>query len=105
MLISCNVGCRPCRNSLETYLYGMKSTITDKLKDKISEDESTTCLESVTNGLEWLDENSETSDAADFEEKRKDIADICDPIVAKVYESGDMEGGPGDFGDDSHDEL
>lgn len=97
-----------CRNSLETYLYGMKATITDKLKEKIPEDDATTCLESVTNGLEWMDDNSETSDASDFEEKRKDISDVCDPIVAKVYESGDMDGeagGDGDFGEDSHDEL
>ena len=95
-----------CRNSLETYLYGMKATITDKLKDKIPEDDATSCLESVTNGLEWMDDNSETSEAADFEEKRKDIADICDPIVAKVYEAEGMDGaGDCDFGDDSHDEL
>ena len=84
----------------------MKATITDKLKDKIPEDVATSCLESVTNGLEWMDDNSETSEAADFEEKRKDIADICDPIVAKVYEAEGMDGaGDGDFGDDSHDEL
>lgn len=93
-----------CRNGLETYLYGMKATITDKLKDKIPEDDATTCLESVTNGLEWMDDNSETSDASDFEEKRIDIADICDPIVAKVYEGESMDG-PGDFGEDEHDEL
>jgi hypothetical protein len=90
---------------LETYLYGMKSTITDKMKDKIPEDDATTCLESVTNGLEWLDDNSESADSADFEEKRKDVADICDPIVAKVYQSGDMGEDEGAFGEDSHDEL
>lgn len=92
-----------CRNSLETYLYSMKSTMTDKLEGKVSESDKSSCLESVNDGMEWLDERSESADADDFEEKRKSVSDVCDPIVAKVYESGDM-GGDAEA-DDSHEEL
>lgn len=81
----------------------MKSTMNDKLKDKVAEADKSSCMEAVNDGMEWLDERSESADADDFEEKRKSVSDICDPIVAKVYESGDMGGEAG--GDDSHEEL
>jgi len=81
----------------------MKSTMTDKLEGKVSEDDKSSCLEAVNDGMEWLDERSESADADDFEEKRKSVSDVCDPIVAKVYESGDMGGGESD--DDTHEEL
>ena len=46
----------------------------------------------------------------DFEEKLKEVQDVCSPIISKVYrESGGAPGGGGDFGADDdldgHDEL
>jgi endoplasmic reticulum chaperone BiP len=91
-----------CRNSLETYLYNMKNTVEDRLKEKLSEDDKSTVLDAVKGGLEWLEEHSD-ADADAFEEKLKDITDVCDPVIAKVYQADD---GAGDApGDDSSDEL
>lgn len=47
------------RNQLETYCYNMKSTVEDKLKDKIDEDDKEKVLAAVKEALEWLDENSD----------------------------------------------
>jgi hypothetical protein len=77
----------------------MKNTMTDKLGDKLDADDKSSCLDSVNKGLEWLETHSDSATAEDFEEKRKDVADICDPIVAKVYQESDMGS------EDTHDEL
>ena len=48
---------------------------------------------------EWLDDNQE-AEKDDFDEKLKEVQDVCSPIISKVYkESGGAPGG-GDFGGD-----
>ena len=83
------------RNSLETYLYSMKNTVDDKL----DEDDKSTIQDAVKEGLEWLEENQDT-DAQEFEDKLKELAEIIDKIVSKASEGGDA----GDA-DDYSDEL
>merc|ERR1711998_725971 len=82
------------RNSLENYVYSMKNTLSDSEKgvaDKIGDDDK------------------EEAEKEDFEEKLKEVQEVCSPIISKVYkESGGAPGG-GDFGGDDdldgHDEL
>lgn len=94
------------RNSLETYCYNMKQTVGDKLKDKLESDEKEKIEKVVSEALEWLDENGD-ADKEDYEEKLKEVQDVCSPIVAKLYaESGGEGGGGGEEEDlDGHDEL
>ncbi|GIL68671.1 hypothetical protein Vafri_21913 [Volvox africanus] len=92
------------RNQLETYCYNMKSTVEDKLKGKIDEDDKEKVLTAVKEALEWLDENSD-AEPEDYKDKLKEVEDVCNPIIAQIYKSS---GGPGgedsdDLGD--HDEL
>lgn len=47
------------RNQLETYCYNMKSTVEDKAKDKISDDDKETITAAVKEALEWLEENQD----------------------------------------------
>ena len=47
------------RNSLETYVYNIKSSVEDKLKGKISEDEAEKVKKAIADTVEWLDENSD----------------------------------------------
>merc|ERR1719199_81117 len=83
------------RNQLENYVYSMKNTLSDSEKgvaDKISDDDK-------------------EAEKEDFEEKLKEVQDVCSPIISKVYrESGGAPGGGGDFSGsdedlDGHDEL
>jgi heat shock protein 5 len=93
------------RNSLETYCYNMKQTVGDKLKDKLESDEKEKIEKVVSEALEWLDENGD-ADKEDYEEKLKEVQDVCNPIVAKLYAESGEGGGGGEEDDlDGHDEL
>lgn len=47
------------RNALETSVYNMKSSVEDKLKDKISAEDAKKVKAAITEINEWLDENSD----------------------------------------------
>jgi len=99
------------RNQLENYVYSMKNQLSDSEKgvaDKISDDDKETIEKALEEANEWLDDNQD-AEKEDFEEKLKEVQDVCSPIVSKIYqESGGAPGG-GDFGGDDdldgHDEL
>merc|ERR1712220_7949 len=90
------------RNQLENYVYSMKNQLSDSEKgvaDKISDDDKETIEKALEEANEWLDDNQE-AEKDDFEEKLKEVQDVCSPIISKVYkESGGAPGG-GDFGGD-----
>lgn len=56
------------RNQLETYVYNMKSTVEDKLKDKISEDDKEKVQAAIKEAQEWLEENHD-ADADEYKDK------------------------------------
>lgn len=92
------------RNSLESFAHSMKNQVNDKdgLGGKLSEDDKKTILEAVKETLEWLDMNSMTATAADFEQKKTELSNKVMPITTKLYESGKTdEGAP----PNDHDEL
>jgi len=99
------------RNQLENYVYQMKNQLGDSEKgvaDKISDDDKETIEKALEEANEWLDDNQD-AEKEDFEEKLKEVQDVCSPIISRVYqESGGAPGG-GDFGGDDdldgHDEL
>ncbi|GIL83468.1 hypothetical protein Vretimale_11174 [Volvox reticuliferus] len=99
------------RNQLETYCYNMRSTVEDKLKGKIDEDDKEKVLAAVKEALEWLDENSD-AETEDYKEKLRDVEDVCNPIISRIYQSRGGGGGGGASGEydsnedlDDHDEL
>jgi heat shock protein 5 len=96
------------RNQLETYVYNMKNTISDKdkLGDKIEEEDKETIETTVKEALEWLDDN-QAAEKEEYEEKLKDVEGVCNPIVSKLYQASGGAPGGGEAGedDDDHDEL
>jgi len=101
------------RNGLEGYAFSMRNTITDsdKLGDKISEEDKETIQNAVNEVVEWLEEHPD-AEKEQYQEKQKELEGICNPIITKLYQehggapgAGGAEGGFGeDLGDD-HDEL
>ena len=93
------------RNSLETYCYNMKNTVedSDKLADKLEDDDKETITDAVQEALDWMDDNQE-ADADEYKEKLKELEDICNPIISQAYQG---EGGEEDEDEDleDHDEL
>jgi len=98
------------RNGLEGYAFSMKNTITDseKLGDKISEEDKETIQSAITEVIEWLEEHPD-AEKDQYQEKQKELEGICNPIITKLYqEHGAPGGGPGAGADDldgDHDEL
>merc|ERR1712057_94054 len=100
------------RNALEGYLYNVKNSIEDEEKGvggKISSEDKDTVEEAVKEALEWLDDNQE-AEKEEFEAKQKELEQIANPIIQKVYQAG--AGGAGgepeddeDLDDEDSDEL
>jgi len=102
------------RNSFEGYAYSMKNTIEDeeKLGSKIGAEDKETISKAVQEAIDWLDEHKEAT-KEELDDKKKELEQVCNPIISKVYEktggpSGGGGGGGGSSEDDegsSHDEL
>nr|POF08214.1 78 kda glucose-regulated protein like [Quercus suber] len=88
----------------ESYL-GEKVNDEDGLGGKIDEDEKETLLEAIKEATDWLEENSATATADDFEEQKQKLSDVAYPITSKLYEGG--AGGMPDYDDEpsGHEEL
>lgn len=86
------------RQSLDNYLYSVKSSLNDpeKLKGKLSSSDQSTVEDALKEGQSFLDENPE-ADKEQYDEKRKEIEGICDPIIQKgMGKGGDSAGGDDD---------
>merc|ERR1712188_217282 len=96
------------RNQLENYVYSMKNTLSDSEKgvaDKIGDDDKEAIEKALGEANEWLDDNQD-AEKEDFDEKLKEVQDICSPIISKVYqESGGAPGGDFGGGEDMEDDL
>merc|ERR1711970_485027 len=92
------------KNNLESYCFNLKQSMEDdKVKDKISADEVKKVLEACNEAIKWLDAN-QLGDKEEYEHKQKEIEQICNPIITKMYQAaggappGGMPGGmPGGF--------
>lgn len=97
------------RNELESYAYSLKNQIgdKDKLGAKLSDDEKTKMEEAIDEKIKWLEDNQDT-ESEEYKKQKKELEDVVQPIIAKLYQGA---GGPpppspgGDEDDDLKDEL
>merc|ERR1712042_366730 len=96
------------RNELESYAYSLKNQLSDKEKlgGKLSDDEQSKIEEVINEKIAWLEENQDAS-AEDLKAQKKEMEDIVQPIIAKLYQG---QGGPppedgGEEDDEFKDEL
>jgi len=80
------------RNELESYAYSLKNQINDKEKlgAKISDEDKEKIEEAVNEKIAWLEENQE-AEGEEFKAQKKELEDVVQPIIAKLYQQG---GGP-----------
>jgi heat shock protein 5 len=90
-------------NSLQNYIWSMKSQIADAegLGGKVSEDDKKKVLAAVKEVGDWIDENGSSADADAFEEKLAEIQAIVNPITTQAYGGGAAS----DDDQTTHDEL
>jgi len=84
------------RNELESYAYSLKNQIGDKEKlgGKLSDEEKEKIEEIINEKIAWLEENQE-AEAEDLKAQKKEMEDIIQPIIAKLYQGAGGPGGPG----------
>merc|ERR1719262_690848 len=76
------------KNSLESYCFNMKSTVEDRTK----------ILDTCNETIKWLDMN-QLGEKEEYEHKQKEIEQVCNPIITKMYAAaggappGGMPGG------------
>ena len=69
------------KNGLENYCYQMKSSV-----EKIEGEDKETVEGKVSEILEWINSN-QSAETEEYEEKQKELTDVCTPIIAKMYAS------------------
>jgi heat shock protein 5 len=94
------------RNELESYAYSLKNQIADKEKlgGKLSDEEKEKIEEILTEKITWLEENQE-AEAEELKAQKKEMEDIIQPIIAKLYQgAGGAPPGEGEEEDAGEDE-
>ena len=75
------------RNGLESYLVNIKHSLGDEqLKDKLSAEDKDRVNNKVAEVQKWLDSNPE-ADTADYERKQKEVEELFNPIMQRVYQA------------------
>jgi heat shock protein 5 len=64
----------------------MRNTVedTNKLADKLEQSEKDEINEALTNAEDWLSSN-EDAEREDYDDQRRELTQICDPIIARIY--------------------
>ncbi|XP_070565338.1 heat shock 70 kDa protein IV-like [Ptychodera flava] len=75
------------RNSLESYAYSVKSTVTDpNVENKLSQADKDIVLDKVNDTISWLDNNT-LAEKEEFDHKQDELQKVCSPIMAKLHGS------------------
>ena len=94
------------KNELESYAYSLKNQINDKEKlgAKLSDSDKETIEEAVDEKIKWLESNAE-AEVGDLKEKKKELEEVVQPIISKLYQDAGGAPPPGGEAPDEHEEL
>ena len=70
------------KNGLENYAYNMRNTIRDA---KLSGSDTETLEKAVDEAISWL-ENNQMAEVEEFEHKLKELEDVCNPVITRMYQ-------------------
>merc|ERR1711918_256756 len=80
------------KNSLENLSYSIRNTIKDdKVSGTLSTEDKKTVEDAVLKTIEWLDQSQE-AEKTEYEAKHKELEQICNPILSKMYQGGSESG-------------
>lgn len=81
------------KNGLENYAYNMRNTIKDdKMKDKLTGDDKETIEKAINDTISWIEQNP-TAEKETYDDKLKELEQVCNPIIARLYQAAGGEGG------------
>ncbi|XP_057797882.1 heat shock cognate 70 kDa protein-like [Salvia miltiorrhiza] len=71
--------------AMEDYAYKMRNTIKDdKNAAKLTEAEKKKAMDAFESAIQWLDSNNDLVEVDDFQDKKKELERIFNPIIAKM---------------------
>ena len=78
----------------------------EKLGGKLSSEDKETIESAVNDAISWLEQNQD-ADIEDFRTQKKQLEDVVQPIVGKLYQEGGAGGeqAPHEDDEDARDEL
>jgi len=76
----------------------------EKLGGKLSSDDKDTIETAINDAISWLEKNQD-ADVEEFKTQKKQLEDIVQPIVGKLYEGAEGEQAPMEEEQDERDEL
>jgi len=80
------------KNGLESYAYNLRNSLQDeKLKDKFEAEDKEKLEKAVSEVTEWVEHNAEAS-KDEYESRQKELEEVANPIMMKIYGSGGMPG-------------
>ncbi|TYH80813.1 hypothetical protein ES332_D03G157600v1 [Gossypium tomentosum] len=87
------------KNALENYAYNMRNTVKDeKIGAKLNPADKKRIEDAVEQTINWLDSN-QLAEADEFEDKMKELENMCNPIIAKMYQGAGGEPAAGKAGE------
>jgi len=87
------------KNHLETYAFSLKNSLNDaKIGEKMDKEDKKKLEKAITDTIAWLDKNDK-AEKEDYEQKQKELEQVANPIMTKLYSAGGMPpGGMGGMG-------
>ncbi|KAF2859223.1 heat shock protein 70 [Piedraia hortae CBS 480.64] len=89
------------KNSLESYAYSLKNTLSDsKVDEKLSSEDKEKLKSEIDKMVSWIDDNQQ-ADKEEYESQQKELESVANPIMMKFYQgeggagAGGMPGGMG----------
>jgi heat shock protein 1/8 len=81
------------KNGLESYAYSLRNSIAEpQVKEKLAKADVETLERHVKETLAWVEENH-SAQVEEYEEKKKALEGVANPIMTKMYQAGGMAGG------------
>lgn len=77
------------KNSLESYVYGVKQAVED-CGNKLSSEDKKKVQKECDNCIKWLDSN-QMAEKDEFEYKLKEMTRTCGPIMTKLHKGGGQD--------------
>jgi len=76
------------KNNLESYIYNLKNSLKEEtIRNQLSESDKSKIEDAINTTLSWI-ENNHTATKSEYHSKQKDLEDIIQPIMTKLYQNG-----------------
>merc|ERR1712014_478122 len=80
------------KNGLESYAYQLKNSLEEQqISEKISAEDKKAIQDKASEIIDWLD-NNQSAEIDEFEDKKKELESVANPIMTKMYQGGAAAG-------------